>query len=249
MGAGSSGAAARSGGASGRTDPWKAAFVALLIVGLLAVVVWLLLGSRVLVVRDVAVSGTQRVDAEEVVAAADVPTGTPLVRVDTEAAAAGVEELHLVEAARVRRGWPATLSIDVVERTPTVSVRVEEGYHLVDREGIMVTDSAERPEEYPLVRIRGEIQGNSGIAAAATVAGDLAPEMLAQVEYIDASDEDRLLLHLGEGSAVVWGDAAQSRRKADALGVLLREHPPEEGRDYDVSAPEVVVVGSAEPGG
>ena len=40
------------------SDPWKVAFAVLLVVSLVCVVTWVLLGSRLLVVRDVAVTGT-----------------------------------------------------------------------------------------------------------------------------------------------------------------------------------------------
>ncbi|MFL1429684.1 MULTISPECIES: cell division protein FtsQ/DivIB, partial [unclassified Nocardiopsis] len=87
-----------------RSDPWKVAFVGLLVVSLVCVVTWILLGSRLLVVRDVAVTGLDRVGREEVVSAVDVPTGTPLIRVDLEEGADRVGGLALVESATVSRG-------------------------------------------------------------------------------------------------------------------------------------------------
>ena len=60
---------------------WRAAFFALAGLGLVAGLAWVLFGSRLLVVRSVAVTGTHHVPAAEVLAAADVPAGMPLIRV------------------------------------------------------------------------------------------------------------------------------------------------------------------------
>ncbi|MBB4930950.1 cell division protein FtsQ [Lipingzhangella halophila] len=225
-----------------RSDPWKVAFVTLLIVAVLSVVTWLLLGSRLLVVRDVEVSGAGRLDPDAVEAAADVDTGTPLVRVDTDAATSRVEDLRLVDKATVSRGWPATLRVRVTERTPELSIAVGDGYRLVDHDGVRITDSAERPDEYPLVRVRGEIEGNPAIATVARSVGELSPAILDSVESIDASEPDNIAFELDDGATVLWGNGEYAERKAKALAVLMREHPSGAERRYDVSAPNVAVV-------
>ncbi|MFC7330245.1 cell division protein FtsQ/DivIB [Marinactinospora rubrisoli] len=232
------GAAAR----SRRSDPWKAAFVALLVVAVLAVVAWLLLGSRLLVVRDVEISGTERVDPAEVLAAVDVPTGTPLVRVDTDAARDRVAGLRLVESAEVSRGWPATLRVNVTERTPLLSVAAGDGYRLLDGDGVAIEDAAERPERYPLVTVRGEVAGNPGVAEAAAIVEELPQSVLERTDRIDATDRASVVLLLADGAEVVWGDGERTAEKARLLDILMREHPPAEERRYDVSAPDVAVV-------
>ncbi|MFC7741569.1 cell division protein FtsQ/DivIB [Nocardiopsis composta] len=145
-----------------KADPWKVAFIVLLIVALLAAAGYLLLGSRLLVVREVAVSGLHRLDRDEVVRALAVPTGTPLARVDTEAAAERVAGLRLAESARVERGWPAELRVRVEERTPKLAVGAGGGYRLVDQDGVRISDTEALPEEYPLASVRGEVEGNGG---------------------------------------------------------------------------------------
>ncbi|MFC3998638.1 cell division protein FtsQ/DivIB [Nocardiopsis sediminis] len=225
-----------------RSDPWKAAFVILLIVALLAVVTWVLLGSRLLVVREVEVTGADRLAESDIVDAVAVPTGTPLARVDTDRAAADVRGLRLVEHAEVTRGWPATLRVAVTERTPRLSVRVGDGYRLVDHDGVRITDSDTRPEEYPLISVKGEVEGNAAIAAAAEITDVLPEEILSEVDEIRADDPARITLDLRDGAAIVWGDAERAGQKRDILRILMAEHPPGEGREYDVSAPEMAVV-------
>nr|WP_221308595.1 FtsQ-type POTRA domain-containing protein [Nocardiopsis mwathae] len=214
----------------------------MLVVALLAVVIWLLLGSRLLVVRDIQVTGVDRLSEAAVVEALGVPTGTPLARVDTGAAAHRAAELRLAESVEVTRVWPSTLRVDVAERTPKLALREGGGYRLVDQDGVRIADADARPGGFPLVTIRGEVEGNPGIEAAAAVAEELPEDVLAKVDTIAADAPATLVLRLGDGAEVTWGDGERAEEKGEVLAVLLREHPSSAERRYDVSAPDVAVV-------
>ncbi|MFE1169012.1 cell division protein FtsQ/DivIB [Nocardiopsis sp. NPDC058789] len=224
------------------SDPWKVAFAVLLVVSLVCVVTWVLLGSRLLVVRDVAVTGLDRVSKEEVVAAVSVETGTPLIRVDLDQGRDRAEGIDLVESAEVSRGWPATLRVEVVERRPLLAIRMGEEYRLVDGDGVRIEDSATRPGTHPLVRVTGEIEENTAVRAAADIVEEAPDSLIAQIQLIDATDTDDITVELGDGSVVEWGDARDTASKSAVLRVLMREHPPEAGRVYDVGTPDLAIV-------
>ncbi|MET9711351.1 cell division protein FtsQ/DivIB [Nocardiopsis alba] len=228
--------------ARGGSDPWKVTFAVLLVVALVCAVVWVLLGSRLLVVRDVAVTGTERVTAQEVETAVAVDTGTPLIRVDLDGGRERVEGLDLVESATVTRGWPATLRVEVVERRPLLAVRVGEEYRLVDRDGVRIEDSPTRPGNQPLVRVSGELEDNAAVRAAADIVEEAPDSLLARIQLIDARDTDEIMIELGDGSVVEWGDSEATADKSDILRVLMREHPSREGRVYDVGTPDLAIV-------
>ncbi|MDT0301155.1 cell division protein FtsQ/DivIB [Streptomonospora wellingtoniae] len=225
-----------------RSDPWKVAFVVLLIVAVLTVVTWVLLGSRLLVVRDVEVSGTSRLDPERVAAAVDVATGTPLARVDTDAARLRAEDLRLVESAEVGRGWPATLRVEVVERTPVLAMRAGDGFRLIDGDGVRIADTDKRPDNYPLISVSGEPEGSPAVAAAASVLARVPAAVGGRIDSVDAADRSAIELSLESGATVSWGTAERAERKSTVLTVLLNEHPPGPDRHYDVSAPDMAVV-------
>lgn len=227
---------------SRQSDPWRAAFVVLLLVGLAGAVLWVLFGSRLLAVRQIEVTGLDRLAEAEVLAAADVAVGTPLARVDTDAVAARVAELRLVESVEVRRGWPTTLHLEVAERVPVLALAEEGGYLLVDREGVGVTRTDTRPEDHPLVRVSGEVEGNPAVAESCLVVEALPDPLAAAVDTVVATDRARITLELADGATVMWGDAGRAADKARALEVLVEQHPPEPGRHYDVSAEGVAVV-------
>jgi hypothetical protein len=139
---------------------WRAGFFGLAVVAILAAVAWALLGSRFLVVRSVAVSGTgPPVSRATVLAAARIPAGLPLIRVDTTAAAQRVERITQVQSAQVSRDWPDAVSITIQLRTPVFAMTVPGGYALVDPFGVDLRTSARRPPGLPLLTVGGSPPG------------------------------------------------------------------------------------------
>ena len=113
---------------SRRRPSGKSVLFAVLGAAILAGMAWALLGSRLLVVRSVRVIGAgPTVSAAQVLAAAHVPHGLPLIRVDTGAIAHRVEQLRQVQYAKVSKDWPSTVVITVQPRTPVFAVRAPAG--------------------------------------------------------------------------------------------------------------------------
>jgi cell division protein FtsQ len=148
---------------------YRSLFFVLASLGIIAAVGWALLGDRLLVVRVIAVSGTHLVPPAQVIAAADVPAGTPLIRVDTTQVATRVEGITQVASARVSKDWPDGLSITVTERVPVVAVRMSGGiYDLVDHDGVIVTAQRAKPAALPLFETAvpgSQLRGDGDIAA------------------------------------------------------------------------------------
>lgn len=249
-GSGPAGEAPASGAERGGNDPgssarrraagkWRAAFFALAGIGIVAGVAWGLLGSRLLVVRSVAVTGTRLVPKAEVVGVADVPLGTPLARVDPAVVARRIESIRQVASAAVSKSWPDGLTITVRERVPAVAVRMAGGgYDLVDPAGVIVRWARVRPAGLPLLStpVPGdELRGDPGVTAATAVLGELPRWLSRSVVSVTASGP--VTLRLRDGKTVVWGSADRSAVKVRELAILMREP----ARYVDVSAPGTVV--------
>ncbi len=86
--------------------------------------------------RNIVVIGLGAVTQDEVIAAAAVKPGTPLLQVNTDAVAERVAAIRRVASARVQREYPSTLRITVVERVPVVVKDYPDGPHLFDRDGV-----------------------------------------------------------------------------------------------------------------
>ena len=101
---------------------WRAIFLALATAGVIGATVWVLFGSRLLVVRSVIVTGTHLVPRSEVLAVAGVEPGTPLIRVNTAEVGARIDTIRQVRSVLVRMSWPDRVVIVVRERAAMLAL-------------------------------------------------------------------------------------------------------------------------------
>jgi cell division protein FtsQ len=221
-----------------RADPWRTAFFGALVLAVLAGVAWALLGSSLLVVRHVKVTGNRLVTAAQVRSAARLTAGQPLARVNTAVAAHRVEQIPAVLSATVSRSWPNTIVIAVRERTPGVAVASAGGYNLVDEYGVTVRWAARKPAGLPLLAAPPEpLPGSLDVRSAVLVLRELPLALRRRVVSVSAASPGSVTLRLAGGTTVVWGGTAQAAQKSAELATLLRRH----ARYYDVSDPATVV--------
>ncbi len=220
-----------------RRRSWRAALIALALAGLVAFAAWALFDSRLLVVRSVVVTGTRIVPRSEVLAAAGVEPGTPLIRVNTGPIAARIAKIRQVQSVQVTRSWPDRVVIVVHERTPALAVVAPGGgFDLVDADGVIVRWAARRPAGlalYPDQAGVAALQGDPDLAAAAAVLRTLPARLLHAVESVTAPEPDQVTLQLSGGITVVWGGADRPAAKTQELTVLERTG----AHYYDLSAP------------
>lgn len=208
-----------------RRVPRKAWIALVLVVALL--LGWLVFMSSALAVKSVSVLGTTAKGADAVAAAAQVPMGTPLARLDTGLIASRVHALPWVDEVEVRRGFPSQAVIAVTERTPIA--RTQQG-QAVDATGIVFAPIAGGLKGLPTIDATGV-----GVPAAAEVVAALPPDLRARLARLTASTRDDVELVLKSGATVVWGNAERSELKASVLTALLGR----KAKRYDVSAPEL----------
>jgi cell division protein FtsQ len=222
---------------------WRATFLALATAGVIGAAVWVLFGSRLLVVRSVIVTGTHLVPRSEILAVAGVEPGTPLIRVNTAQVAARIDTIRQVRSALVSRSWPDRVVIVVRERTVALAVAAPVkgdgeaggGYDLVDAEGVVVQWDASRPADLPLYPTAAPVtslHGDPDLAAAAAVLGELPAWLRHSVASVTAPEPDQVTLRLADGITVLWGGADRAVAKATELAVLMQTHM----HYYDVSA-------------
>lgn len=216
--------------------PVLLALAALVVVGGVA---WVLLWSPLLVVRDVAVLGLQRLDPAEVAAVVDPARDVPLARVDTGDLEDRLEALPLVQSAVVGPVWPSGLEVRVVERVPVAAVASPTGgFDVVDRTGTTVQTSPEPPADVPVIDVDVTTAGPDTVQAVTRVLDELPVALREQVAAAGGASRDGVVLRLREGAQVVWGGADQTPLKAEVLTALLQRP----AALYDVSAPRAPVV-------
>jgi cell division protein FtsQ len=188
-------------------------------------VVWAAWSSPLLAVQTVTVKGTSRLSAAEILAAAQVPVGRSLLRVDPGRIRARVAALAAVRAVTVDRDWPHRLVITVTERQPVAAVRIGGAAELVDATGVaFATADPAPPGLLPLV-------------LGAAVWAELPAALRGAVRSIAAPSPSDVTLRLTGRRTVIWGDPGESARKLVVLRALMRER----ASTYDVSTPDVPV--------
>jgi len=222
---------------SGPPSWWRWAAAGLVVVAV-AVAVWLVLFSSVLAVRTVEVVGDEQVTDEQVLAAADVPNGTPLARLDVAGIEQRVGALDAVAEVDVTRVWPDAVRIEVVERRPFAVIRTGTGFGVLGSDGVVFRTVRGPQPQLPLLDQQvGDAATEPAADAALQVALALSPDLARRVASVAARSPDRVELTLRNGSTVMWGTAEASAHKAQVLLLLL----PVRAAHYDVSAPDAPV--------
>ena len=216
--------------------PWAVAAGVLAVAGALT---WMVYGTSVLGVRHVKVVGVQLIAPLQVEEAAAIPPDQPLARVDLDAVRARVRAIPAVDRVTVKRGWPSTLVVEVVERTPVAAVPTAPGrLTLIDASGVPYREVAQAPDGLPLVRTSTPGPSDLNTRSALKVLGALSPELREQLVAISVAAPAQIKLELSKSRTVVWGDDTESDTKSQVATALLKKA----SKEIDVSAPLVATI-------
>ncbi|GAB2818219.1 hypothetical protein GCM10022221_15110 [Actinocorallia aurea] len=223
-----------------RRDRWKTLFVVLLLAGLIGAAVWVVLGSRLLVVRDVEVRGLSLLTRKQVLDAALVPIGTPMARLDAGAVERRIAAVREVESVKAERSWPTTLVLRVVERVPVAVVAGEGGYAQLDRFGVTVLTGPRKPGHLPELVVAAPGAGDPATRSGLAVLRELPDAWRARLTEVEVPGAEHVVLRLDGGLVVVWGAAERGSEKIGLLEAVLSSKAGKAAGTIDVSVPGVV---------
>jgi len=183
-------------------------------------------------VKKVTVSGNSVVSADEIRAAAAVPANKPLLQVDTGASARRVAAIPRISSVRVKRSYPSTIAITVVERTSVAYIDGSGGKQLVDRSGYPYAQG-DPPPGLPKLVTPNPGAGDPATTAALSVLTQLPAVIADQVSEVDADTSASVVLILKDKRRVDWGSDDESAAKAQTLIALLTQP----GNEYNVMSP------------
>jgi cell division protein FtsQ len=199
------------------------------------VVVW---HTSLFAVTNVRVVGEKKVSAQQVVSAASVGTGTPLVSVDTGGAAARVERLPQIASAQVSLAWPHTVVVTVTERVPAALIPNGSSYDVVDVSGVVFGTVTSPTAGLAVIQVQGGPAVKAAVVPGALAALKALPANVAhEITGIHASSAYSISLTLRGGGTVNWGGSDAASAKAADLVALMRLGRSGAAR-YDVSAPD-----------
>ncbi|MGF0172222.1 cell division protein FtsQ/DivIB [Streptomyces sp. Marseille-Q5077] len=209
--------------------------------------VWLLYGSTWLRVERVSVSGARVLTPAQVLEAADVPVGAPLISVDTDAIETRLRrKLPRIDVVDVVRSWPHGIGVKVAERTPVLIVQKDGKFVEVDKEGVRFATVSVEPKGVPALELT--VSQSSSAAASlrrfgearlmreAVRVADALPDAVARgTQVVKVRSYDDISLVLSGGTTVAWGSGEKGAAKARTLTALMKASP--DARYFDVSVP------------
>ncbi|MFB7258691.1 cell division protein FtsQ/DivIB [Streptomyces nojiriensis] len=204
---------------------------------------WVLYGSSWLRVEKVAATGMDVLTPEQVLGAAAVPVGAPLVSVDTEEIEGRVRgRLPRIDSVDVVRAWPHGIGLKVTERKPVLLIKKDANFVEVDATGVRFDTVPKAPAGVPVLELNA---GRSPSARrfdeerllheAVLVAGALPEPIARETVQVKVGSYDSVVLELTGGRSVTWGSGEQSDAKGRALNALLKAAP--KAAHFDVSVP------------
>lgn len=209
----------------------------LVLLGIVALTV-IVLFTPILGVRTVDVSGTVALTPEQVTLAAEVPMGTPMIRLDADSIAQRVANLSRVATVDVVREWPSTVLINITERKAAATYKGPGGVHLVDATGDDFATVATAPPGLPTIAVPHVAPDDPTTQAVFAVLAAMPAQLKPILASISAQSPGSVTFGLTTGKIVVWGDASDSAHKAAVLAALLSQP----GSTYDVSAPDLPTI-------
>lgn len=189
--------------------------------------------SPLMSVRTIEVTGNSIVQSPEIVAAAALSKGEPLMQVDTAAAAQRVSMIPRVATVRVKREYPSTITVSVVERRPVVFTERDGKRYLMDKLGFEFAQQDPPPGLAELVTSNPG-SGDPSTRAALSVMTGVPAYVADQVARIEVTSPVNIVLQLKDNRTVVWGDDQRNGEKAETLRHVLGQ----EGTEYNVSSPQ-----------
>ncbi|MFM9095437.1 MAG: cell division protein FtsQ/DivIB [Actinomycetes bacterium] len=208
-------------------------FLFIFLLAITATIIYIGWYSTLLTVKKIEVRGNQVVSQDSILELAQVAPNIQLLRLNVSQTSQRIKTISQIKSVDVRRGWPETLVIEVVERTPLAVTDIPEGRYLIDESGVAyqpVTFDANLP------LIFGSDDQNRAIGIKAWQS--FPTWLQAEVVSTTVDNPNSIWFLLTSGRRVDWGNLDKANEKAAVLKVLRRMA----ASTYDVATPEVPVV-------
>ena len=220
--------------------------IASISVGSIAILLAIVAGatfSPALAIKEIYVTGTERIQPELISKALQGHIGTPLPLLDEKEVAKSLASFALIESFSATAVPPNGLQVKISERQAISVVAVKGERWLYDPAGVKVAQ-ANGSEELPEIQISEEPRNSQRYRNAIEVLMALPEDLLHQVEFIEARSKDdvQISLRTSREQRIIWGDSSDSVLKSKVLQALMANHRKTQSVTFDVSSPNAPVV-------
>ncbi len=183
-------------------------------------------------VENVTVSGVSHLTDHEITRVAAVPDDSTLLRLDEDGIKQRLSQNAWVQSVEVKRVFPNTVELQIVEREPAAAVRVNEKSTWVvadDGAWLSAATNADWENNTRIVDVNASISApvsgvacdDEGIMNALKVVEALGERTKGELDSISAPSAAKTSLNLKNGVSVAFGDASEVAAKEAAIwGVL-----------------------------
>lgn len=181
--------------------------------------------SPLLDLDRIEVKGVEHTLPDAVREASGFDLQTAMTDLDLTGARARIAALPWVGEVHIRRQWPATAVVRIVERVPVASVRAPDGIVLVDKTARVLDRVESPPAGLPRLIVidpavaPGETQPH--VAPLLSIAVQLTSELRAWVNSLTVGPDGSPQLRLRDDVPVVFGDAVRISEKLIDLSTVL----------------------------
>lgn len=212
-------------------------------IAILMVLVGVATFSPVLAIKEIYVTGTDRIKPELVLKALQSHIGTPLPLLDEQKVAESLASFALIESFSVTALAPNGLEVKISERQAISIVDIKGERWLFDPAGVRVAP-AKSTDTLPEILISEDPRNSQRYRNSIDVLLALPEDLLNEVEFIEARSKDdvQMSLRTSRNQRIVWGDSSDSVLKSKVLEALMLNHRKTQSVTFDVSSPNAPVV-------
>lgn len=199
--------------------------------------------SPALAIKEIYVTGTDRIKPELISKALQSHIGTPLPLLDEQEVAQSLSSFALIESFSATAVPPNGLQVKISERQAISIVNLKGERWLFDPAGVRVAQ-ASASDTLPEILISEDPRNSQRYRNAIDVLMALPEELLDQVEFIEARSKDdvQMSLRSSRDQRIIWGDSSDSVLKSKVLKALMLNHRKTQSVTFDVSSPNAPVV-------
>lgn len=212
-------------------------------IAILLLIVGVATFSPALAIKEIYVTGTDRIKPELISKALQSHIGTPLPLLDEQEVAKSLGSFALIESFSAIALPPNGLEVKISERQAICIVNVKGERWLFDPAGVRVAP-ASGESALPEILITEDPRNSQRFRNAIDVLMALPEDLLDQVEFIEAKSKDdvQMSLRSSRDQRIIWGDSSESVLKSKVLQALMANHRKTQSVTFDVSSPNAPVV-------